>query len=197
MSDLNNMREREEKNSCACEKCNNAQNNQKNDNKYPKHLRILGIIGAVLIVVGIAVLIIGLVKKVPDMDADNWFDSQSAKMFTCFGGGVLMLLGFSLSFMALTPFIAKLNIKTTKYIAKDNKSDLKDIADTSGDIVSDMTKNLSRQTAEAFKEVNESNIDASSTENLSEKKALFCEKCGQPLSPTANYCKFCRAKINK
>lgn len=191
MSDLKDLREREDENL-------HEQNLQsKQSNKYPTHLRVLGILGAILFVAGLVILILGLMKKVPGMGADNWFDSQSAKMFTCFGGGVMIMCGLALSIMALMPLIAKLNIKTTKYIAKDNKNDFKDIADTSGDIIGGVTKNIARQNAEALKEVNASNNNAASAENASAQKALYCEKCGQPISPTANYCKFCRAKINK
>lgn len=205
MSNFEDLRNREGK------KETQQKEKNKNANKYPKHLIVLGCIGAVLLVVGIILLIVALTKRVPDMGEDDWFDKQSGKMFTCFCGGALMLIGLVLSFMALMPMFAKLNIKTTKYVANENKGDLTDIADTTGEIVGGATKTLARKCADAFNEAEVENKNSTSgakgteRKNVAEENAQdadeeparegkFCENCGQPISARAKFCKHCGAR---
>ncbi len=205
MSDLRDLREREGYDDAQQSKNNKNDNN--NINKYPKHLKILGIIGSLLFIAGVVVLILGLTKKVPDMSDDAWFDSNSSKTFTCFGGGVMMMIGLALIFSALAPVFAKWGIKTTRYVAKENKSELKDLADTAGDIVGDAAKSISRQNADAWNESAAAHGNASYgapaqntdayAQNASEGNAQagkFCENCGQPISASAKFCKHCGAK---
>lgn len=204
MSDLKDLREREGYNEAQK---NKNDSNKNNNNEYPKHLKVLGIIGSLLFIAGVVVLILGLTKKVPDMSNDAWFDINSSKTFTCFGGGVLMMIGLALIFSALAPVFAKWGIKTTRYVARENKSELKDIADTAGDIVGDAAKAISRQEADAWNESATSHSDApygaptqnadayaQNTNGESAQAGKFCENCGQPISARAKFCKHCGAR---
>ena len=118
-----------------------------------------------------------------------------------------MMIGLALIFSALAPVFAKWGIKTTRYVARENKSELKDIADTAGDIVGDAAKEISRQEADAWNEsaaahgnvpygapAQNANTYAQSTDEKTEQAGKFCENCGQPISASAKFCKHCGAR---
>jgi len=71
-------------------------------NKNSKSFIIFKIIGFSLLGLGAILLISGITKKVPSMSADNWFEMQTRKTSTIFGGIAclmfsvpLILAGFS------------------------------------------------------------------------------------------------------
>jgi len=201
MSDLNNLRDREN---------NNAQNKGNgNRNKFPKHLIFLGILGALTLIAGIVLLVMALTMDIPDMKNDDWFESTQKQGYLGAGAGILLVLGIALIFTALTPVFARWRIKTTRYVAKDNKGELKEIVNTAGDIVGDTAKTIVKKGADAWNESvatyarkDEQKTAVSRDESLSRDECTneptqagkFCENCGQPLSPSAKFCKHCGTK---
>lgn len=56
--------------------------------------------GRIAIIIGIAMILIGVfVVNVPDMSADNWFESSTTRMFLIFPGIFITLIGCMVRFI--------------------------------------------------------------------------------------------------
>ena len=71
------------------------------------------------------------------------------------------------------PEIAKLSMKTAKYVQEENKEDLTDMADTGADIISDAVKKVA------------------SSVNDGMRKSKFCKHCGAEIDEDSRYCSRC------
>ena len=127
--------------------------------------KIAGFLGIIVAVIAFVLIFTGF----GDFESNNFMI-----------GAFLLPFGFALAGFGLTmgfkPEIAKMSVKSAKFIQQENKEDLKDIAEDSADIVSGaITK-----TTEAVKD------------GLSDKK--FCKHCGQRIDTDSKFCSECGEK---
>ena len=145
--------------------------------KLPKMFTILKIVGAVLAVVGIALIITGVTRHVPSMGNDGWFEAESAKSGLIFGGVTCLMFGASFIFAGLTPNISKsmsqAQIQTTSEIMTENKDDLKHIADTKADVASGAITKTARAIKDGFSDTK------------------YCKECGKKIASDSKFCKYC------
>ena len=148
--------------------------------QIPKLLLALRIVASVLLAAGVALLIAGILKKVPDMGSDGWFDAESAKSGLLFGGGSCLMFGCFTMVSGFMPAIgksmSKVSIQTTNEILEENKQELKEIADAQAEI----SKGAIKTTAKALKE------------GLT--NTMYCKSCGKEIAEDSKYCKYCGAK---
>ena len=138
------------------------------ENKKPKHLlilKIIGIAGLLCAVAGVILVITGF----GNFENNNFMIGGFLATFGFF-------IGFLCTFIGFKPEITKLSTKTAKYIQEDNKSDLKDIVNTSADISSEaITK-----------------VSSSVKDGLKNKK--FCKECGAEIDLDSKFCEECGKK---
>lgn len=137
-------------------------------NQKPKHLlvfKIVGIIGLLVSIVGFVLVIIGF----SDFDGSLFIVGGAMLTFGLFIGGSCLTQGFK-------PAIAKMHVKTTKYIQEENKEDFTDMANTTADIINDAVV----QTASAVKN--------------GIKDSKYCKYCGKEIDADAIFCSRCGKK---
>ena len=136
----------------------------------PKHFlffKILGVIGLITAIIGIALTISGF----GNFENNNFMIGGFLTAFGFFIGSFCLVHGFS-------PEIARMNTKSAKYIMEKNKSTLKDIANNAADIMEDAIT----QTADAAKEGFYGN-------NTEEK--MYCKHCGVLIDADSKFCNKC------
>ena len=73
-----------------------------NEDSYKKVKTVLIVIGCLSLVLAVALIILGVMMKVPDMGADNWFEMSSKRMLTFAGafvfGIMIPLITFTIAF---------------------------------------------------------------------------------------------------
>ena len=135
----------------------------------PKHflvLRTIGIVAVALAVFGIYLSINGF----GDFETNNFMIGGILTSFGFFIGIPCLLFSFA-------PNIAKLSVKTTKYIQNETKDDLKEIATTSADIASDAITITARAAKEGFADT------------------VFCKYCGKQIDADSRFCSFCGKEL--
>ena len=153
------------------------------ENQKPKLFLVLKILGFTMIVIGLAVLIVGLNMKVPEDNFDmifgnsvqNRMDAITKKNFTIFGGVACIMFSIPILSVGFSIEIKKMGIKTKKYVLEENREDLSNIADITADIAEESVK----QTARAIKE------------GFSNEDAVYCKYCGQKIDADSIFCKSC------
>ena len=144
----------------------------------PKIFLVLRIIGFVLLAVGITLIIVGAVQKVPSMGEPGWFGGETAKHGMIFGGVACCMFSCPMIIISFTTHISKTMIKTSRYIQEENKQDLTDLASTNADIVGDSITKTVRSIRKGFKD---------------EK---FCKYCGSQIDEDSKFCSQCGARLN-
>ena len=144
-----------------------------NKPREPEHHSFLRWIGFAFIVTGIILIVIGFVNKV-----DSGVNDFKIPNFACIVPGMFLLV-FSAPclFLGSAAKISSMQIKTTKYIQELNKEDLKDIANTSADILSDATTTVSHAFKEGF-----------------ENDFMYCKHCGSKIDIDSTFCNKCGGK---
>ncbi len=148
-----------------------SESNQKP--KLPKVYLILKIVGAILFVTGLVLFILSFV-----LFNSREFGDEVSSMGMRFGGLVCLIFSFVIIFAGFSPNIAKLNVKTKKYVLDQNKEDLQDISSMSGDIATPGVGKV----AGAVKDV------------FDDKNSKFCKYCGEKIDNDAIYCDKCGKK---
>ncbi len=132
-------------------------------NEKPKLFFWLKLIGALLLIIGIILVILGTAVS------GNSIPNLSLMM----PGLVCIVFSIPVLFASFIPNINKTAIKTVKYLQQNNKEDLKDIVDTTADISGDaITK-----TAKAIKK--------------SIKDTKYCKECGEEIDKDSKFCSHC------
>ena len=125
--------------------------------KEPKFLKIFRGVGFSLILIGITLIVLGCIINtiiiVPGIVA-------------LFFSAPCLFIGFSAK-------INKMGVESVKYVQEINKDDLKDIANTSADIVSEPIAKVAKSIKKA----------------VSETK--FCKHCGAEVDNDSKFCKHC------
>ena len=138
-------------------------------NNKPIHFLIFKIIGAIAIVVAVFGIVL-LVRGFGDFESNNFMIGAFIFPVSIFVGVACLVKGFS-------PLITKLSIKSAKYVQNENKDDLKDIASTAADVMSD----AATTTAKAVKD------------GLSD--TVYCKYCGKQIDADAKFCSACGKEL--
>ena len=152
------------------------QKERNENNKLPKIYMVLKIIGFSLLILGIILLILSFV-----LFKEQTFDSNVSKMGLRFGGACSIIFSFVFNFIGFSPNIAKLQVKTKKYLINENKEDLTDISSVSGDIAEPHVKKITKAVKEQL------------TDESGENKK-YCKYCGKPIDSDAIFCDKCGKK---
>ena len=150
----------------------------------PVHFLILKGIGFGLLAIGLIVLIIGILKHVPEMGEKGWFEASSSKSTIITIGIMCCMISVPLFVMGFRPEIAKMTTKSAKYIQEQNKEDLKDIMANTGDIAS----------AGVTPAVEESITKTVKAIKKGIKDTKFCTQCGKEIATDAKFCSHCGEK---
>ena len=142
-------------------------------NHKPIHFLILKIIGFALLAVGVFILVNGLRTQVPDMGEDNWFDSSRDKSFTIFGGIACCFISLPFLLLGFRPEIAKMKVKSAKYIQQANKEDLTDIVSDTADIAGDAVTKTTRAIKKGLADT------------------MYCKHCGAEIDRDSKFCSVC------
>lgn len=141
-------------------------------NKKPKILlvlKIFGFIGVGISIAGVVLLITGFGN----------FESNNFLI-----GMFVLVVGFPMASICLglgfKPEMAKLGAKTYKYIQSENKEDLKDIANTSAEIINEPAKTIA----------------SSIKEGLNQEK-IYCKYCGEKIDINSKFCKNCGKELKE
>ena len=143
-------------------------------NKKPIIFLILKIVGFVLLAVGITLIIVSTTIEVPEMGEDNWFDMETKQSGLMFGGIACCVFAISIIIAGFMTEIAKVNMKTMKYIQGENKEVLTDIADTSADISKGAVTKMTKAVKQGFAE-----------------DQMFCKHCGASIDIDSKFCNKC------
>ena len=138
-------------------------------NKKPTLFLILKILAGVFLCVAIAGIVL-VILGFGDFESNNFLIGG---FITGFG----VFLTFTCAAIGFSPEMAKLSVKTTKYIQQANKEDMKDIASTSAEIQSDAVKTMANAVKEGF---------TGETETTK-----FCKHCGAKIDEDSRFCKEC------
>ena len=134
-------------------------------NNKPKHFiifKIIGLIGIILAIIGFVLTFVGF----GDFESNNF---MIGGFLTTFG----LLIGIPCLIIGFRPEIAKMSVKSAKYIQQENKEDFKDIASNTAEIASEaITK-----TTTAIKN------------GLDDK--IFCKYCGEKIDSDSKFCNKC------
>lgn len=141
--------------------------------KMPKVFLILGLVSLILLAVGVSLIIIGAIQKVPEMGETGWFEAETTKSNFIFGGSVCLGFGLVLLISSFTPLFHKVSVKTTKYIMSETKEDLTEIADMSADIASPIITKTVGAVKEEFRDTK------------------YCKHCGAKIDEDSKYCSEC------
>ena len=134
-------------------------------NKKPIYFlmfKILGCLGVVAVISGIALVISGF----GDFETNNFMIGS----FVSVGGVMLTAVGLSIGF---APEIAKARAKTIRYIQEENTEDLTAIASNSAEIVSDAFATTASAISEGV------------------RKTMFCKHCGAKIDADSKFCSSC------
>ena len=138
-------------------------------NNAPKHftiMKLVGLLGAVVLIVGIILTFIGF----GDFETNNFII-----------GGFLSVVGFmtcSIGFMiGFRPEITKMSIKTMRHIQEENKDDLSAIANNAADITSDAVTTTAKAVADGIRDT------------------IFCKHCGARIDADSKFCSSCGKKL--
>ena len=154
------------------------------NNEKPTHFKIFKLLGFGLIAIGILVIIIGMLKNVPEMGEKGWMEAKSVRMFIIFAGLACCLFSAPLLVLGFKPEIAKMTTRSAKYIQEKNKEDLKDIMANTGDIASaGFTPAVEETITKTVKAVKKGIKDTK-----------FCTQCGKEIDADAKFCSHCGEK---
>lgn len=147
----------------------------------PKHFLVFKILSGVFL----AVTIIGAIlafQGFGNFDTNNFMTGGFMFCFGAFATAVCASIGFR-------PEIAKMGVRSAKYMQQQNKEDLKDIASTSADITEDAVKKTAKSWKEGFADEN------NEVEVGSEKEVfvgtMYCKHCGAKIDADSRFCKVC------
>lgn len=136
-----------------------------NDNKKPKHFIVCKVFGILFLIVGIA----GFVLSFTNFgNFDNNFFMIGGTL-----GSFGIFLGVALTFVGFSPEIRKMNIKSEKYIQKENEEDLSDLAEMSADISSKAITKTVKSVEKGLKDTK------------------FCKYCGAEIDADSKFCSHC------
>jgi hypothetical protein len=143
---------------------------------------ILRIIGAIMIILGLVVVIIGASQQqAKSMGDEGWFEAQSAGSFTLFGGVALMIFGFLLLYLG---FIRRVSTYYARELSPAMEIGSKAVGtgitrgiQRSGGIKLDIHSNGTNTHATGAKEV--IRIKCRNCGYLDTEDAEFCSKCGK------------------
>ncbi len=144
--------------------------------KLPKVYLVLKIVGSILFLIGLILFILSFV-----IFNEREFNSEVSSMGMRFGGLTCIIFSLVIIFMGFSPSIAKINVKTRKYVMDQNKEDLQDISSMGGDIASPGVSKV----AGAVKDVFDGSDDPNSK---------YCKFCGKKIDNDAIYCDKCGKK---
>ena len=136
----------------------------------PKHFLIFKLIGFI----GIGAALIGIILTIDGFGNFGNNNFMIGGFLTTFG----LFIGISCLTLGFSPEISRMNTKTVKYIQEENKSDLKDIANTTADIIEDAVNQTSRAAKDGF------------SGNNPEKK-MYCKHCGVLIDADSVFCNKC------
>lgn len=143
------------------------------DNKKPKHFLIFKIIGFTMLAIGVILLITAFSIDVPDMSSSNWFEMESKKSGTIFGGVACCMVSVAFLVAGFRPEISKMMTKSAKYIQEENKEDLTDIASNTADIAGDAITKVTKSIKKGIKDTK------------------FCKHCGEEIDKDSKFCSKC------
>ncbi len=133
--------------------------------KEPKHLKVFRIVGFSMLGLGMLLVILGCVLFV------------RAEGFICFAmivPGSFLIVGCGLClFIGFSAKMENMEIEKTKYIQERNKTNLKDIANTSADIASEPLTKVTKSIKAGLKETK------------------YCKHCGAQIDFDSKFCKNC------
>ena len=135
----------------------------------PRHFwifKIIGVIGAVATVTGIALTVTGF----GDFESNNFMIGS----FVAVIGVMMTALGITIGF---GPEIAKARAKTLRYIQEENKDDLTAIANNSAEIMSDAVSKTANAIASGV------------------QKTMFCKHCGARIDADSTFCSRCGKEL--
>ena len=133
--------------------------------KKPKHYLIFKILAGVFAVVTIVGIVLS-VQGFGDFETNHFMVGGFMCTFGLFATVACAGIGFK-------PELAKLSVKSAKYIQQQNKEDLADMATTTAEIA----KEAVTVTVEAVKE----GLDES----------MYCKHCGKTIDRDSRFCKEC------
>ena len=136
--------------------------------KKPTHFRVLklvGLLAAAVSVTGIVLLITG-------------FGRLESSRFII--GGMMMSFGLVAAFpcfaIGFSPELARLKVKSTRYIQDENREDLTELASSSAEIVSGAVKTVANAAR-------------------GDEKPRFCRHCGKSIPEDAKFCPACGEEL--
>lgn len=138
--------------------------------KEPKHLKICRIVGFLLLVTGVVLIVLGcaVFRKVWSWNGDTMINPALV-----FPGAFICAIGLMLLFMGFSAKISKMSVESERYVQEIAKDDLKSIANTSVDIVSEPITKVVK------------------TVKNSIKNTKFCKHCGGEIDSDSQFCKHC------
>lgn len=149
----------------------------KNKTNEPKAFSVMRILGAILLVCGIPLVVVG-----------GLLGLESSLFWLMFVGVGFLFVGLSILFVGCWPLIDRLAIKTTKHMMSSNKEDLKDIADTGADIVDGALGKTAKSITRGIKQGLNDTEEATT-------KAKYCKHCGAKIDEDSKFCKECGGKL--
>lgn len=178
------------------------ENYQKGKSVIKKVRTILFAIGAIMIIAGIVLVIIGATRKGVSMEDEGWFDSQKSKNGFIFGGVGLLCFGIVVLFWGMMTFIYSHNREMLSFGASAVMPVADEIADVGAPTIEKVGKAFGKGIGgvvggikEGWTGEGESNTvvcPECNTENS--KKSKFCKNCGKSLS-NKDVCPKCGKKM--
>ncbi len=140
--------------------------------KKPKIFLVLKILAPIMLIAGIVLIVLGTAVY-PQM-----FNGHSVAPNPAFfaPGMIVAFLSIPCFFVAFMPSINKTMVKTARYIQEDNKEDLTNIANNSGDIISGAVTKTTKAIKSGLKD------------------SKYCRFCGAEIESDSQYCKHCGKK---
>ncbi len=165
----------------------NEQNYKKGQDFIRKIRKILIIVGLVLIAGGATLLTFGIIKQNSvSMGESGWFDTSSAGMGMCFGGGVMLMFGLACFIYALVATIYAHKREIMAYEASATMPVAGEVIEKGAPIVGGAIGGVVKEVRKGWKEGGESS-----------SKEIVCKKCGYKNDKTDKFCGGCGEKLEQ